>query len=161
MRCRRVQKWLVVAADRELPDWVQRHLEACADCRRFREQTEKVAGIIGLARYERPDAARAALLRQRILGRLRGAGSTESESLVAWPSFTLARAALLGVVAAMIGASLLLPRVEPLRELVPPARPVMRPVVVASGPEPLPETNRPEYSPRPGIVPVTFHSFSP
>ena len=161
MKCRRVRKWLVVDGG-DLPAAVESHLEKCAECRRFRQESWRVARLVRLKRYERPDPVRAAALRARIVA---GAMSPEKspEGRAAEPAaafLSFARAALVGLVLVLLGLNLILPHSVSRRRESIPAVPAGRARYADEARRPVPETNRTGNFRNRWIVPVGYRPVS-
>ena len=157
MKCRKAQQWLSLAGEERLPAAVQRHLERCPACRRFRELAERSARAVRLLRYERPDPVRFGLLRSRILAAVQRPGAERIAAPFSWPALSAVRAA-----AVLLGISILLPRVKPGSTAVTVRREIPSGQEVAEELQPLPrETNEIRRPVRPGIVPVSLKSYYP
>lgn len=92
MNCSHAQRLMLEFEDRELPPDVRSHLDACAACRRQREQADFVRRLVALKRYERPSPGMEARCRAGIRRRLEHPEQEPGfarggvwETLTAWP----------------------------------------------------------------------------
>lgn len=100
-RCTKTQKRLVTfTAGAELPADLRRSVEQCPECRAFWMQTRRLAALIALKRYERPDEQ--ALERCVIEARRRVSALEQNDEALTWgawwgtsmPAFRFSMAAL-------------------------------------------------------------------
>jgi anti-sigma factor RsiW len=96
MKCAEVIDAIIFHREGPLPDEVEAHLQACPDCRAYREQTRAVQGLLRLKRYEQPSEE----TRRRMLYTVRERITLDAEQLsekqgfgLLWPQFRLALAA--------------------------------------------------------------------
>lgn len=156
MNCAHARKLMIEFEDREIPADLRSHLDACAACRRQREQADVVRRLVALKRYERPSPGAEARCRAGVRRRLEhpeqepgfGLGGAW-EVLAAWrlPAFRYALAAAFALLVAVHLLSL--PELPALRATAPEAPAAAPAARVAELTNPAPAAGR---SAEPGIL---------
>lgn len=181
MNCQDVQRYCIENAGSNLESRYTEHLASCPACRAVYQRTLAVVGLMGLKRYEQPDAFCESRVLAGIRSRLdeqqaRGWASRIWGVLESGPAPAL-RYGLAAAVVALIGANIMLLQFLPslnsmTDQAAPPALAAGEPMQLAStneSPEPFatkpvfvfeyPSNRQPTRGVQmgPGAVPVSFH----
>lgn len=161
MNCHDIQRYCLERVGTPLGASVEAHLASCADCRRVYERAVAVRNLLGLKRYEQPDAhletRLLATVRSRIEqgeGRAVGLLGRLAELLASEPLPAL-RYGLAAVAVALVGANVLLLNHLPSLQ----SDEAAAPAVAAVAPEPVLELAATNDSALPYAKPVFVFEY--
>lgn len=115
-RCSKIRKKVApFRAEAEMPDGLRRALEACPLCRAYWRRSRRVAELVSLKRYEKPDANGLARCRLAVRRHIEQAANEEAQA-VGWGVFPVFRFSLAALLVALLGLHMIssshLPRIH-------------------------------------------------